>query len=133
MPADRPVLHRSSAPAAQEDVALGDVRHQRPQSDASWRFAMAAKDDPSTTWTAATARPGSVKPGAWVQLTASYERATGHKCLHIDGKDAASAADPTPVKATGAFRIVLPSTVMVARSGKAEQLHRCRPGPQPAA
>jgi hypothetical protein len=65
---------------------------------------MSAKNEANTTWTVAAARKNSVKPGAWVRLTASYQRSTGEMNLHINNVEAASAKFSTPWKATGPFR-----------------------------
>jgi hypothetical protein len=74
-------------------------------SNSSWRFALSASNTAATGWTIAAAKAGTVKPGVWAQLTASYNHTTGVMDLHVNGADVATATHLTPWNATGAFRI----------------------------
>jgi hypothetical protein len=74
-------------------------------TDSSWRFALPTDDTATTTWTTIAAPAGSVKPGIWTQLTASYRASTGVMDLHVNGKDVATGTRVTPRPSGGAFRI----------------------------
>jgi hypothetical protein len=57
------------------------------------------------TWPADQSAGGTVKPGVWAQLSASFNHTTGLMDLHINGKDAARAVHLSAWPATGGLRV----------------------------
>lgn len=90
---------------SQDGTHTAGFRISANPADNSWLFALSRSDTNSPTWDVAEAHGGSVRPGVWTHLTATYNRATGVAHLYVDGVDAASTTHTATWNALNGFQM----------------------------
>jgi hypothetical protein len=90
---------------SQDGAHTAGFRISANPADNSWLFALSRSDVNSPTWDVAEAHAGSVRPGVWTHLTATYSKASGVAHLYVDGVDTASATHTTTWSAPNGFQM----------------------------
>ncbi|WP_217394400.1 LamG-like jellyroll fold domain-containing protein [Catellatospora tritici] len=86
-------------------------------SDSSWRFAMARTDAANTMWNVAQSAPNTVQPGAWTQLTVTFDATTKVAVLYVNDVNVGAATHPNNWTTTRSFRIGAERTTATAVGG----------------
>jgi hypothetical protein len=90
---------------SQDGAHTAGFRISANPADNSWLFALSRSDVNSPTWDVAEAHAGSVRPGVWTHLTATYRKASGVAHLYVDGVDTASVTHTTTWSAPNGFQM----------------------------
>ncbi|MFI1192634.1 LamG-like jellyroll fold domain-containing protein, partial [Micromonospora sp. NPDC020750] len=102
---------------SQNGVNTAGYRLWADGSDNSWRFAMPRTDVAAPVWDTVTSGAGSLRPGVWTQVTATFNQDTGAMTLYVNGTNVGHATHGTVFNATGNVRIGSHRTSATAHGG----------------